>query len=386
MSGLPDSPKESAVPGKVDLLGLEVGALEAFCEEHGEPPYRGRQLFAWIYGKGVSSIEEMSDLPLDFRNRLAECARVGRLVPDETGSDAEGTEKIVWPLCDGARVESVRIPMSRPVSAARSGGTRRWSLCISTQVGCAMGCTFCLTAKMGLVRQLSAGEIVGQFFAARLRLPENDRFHNVVFMGMGEPLDNFDAVCRAARILTHPLASGVAPRRLTVSTVGVASRLPDFVREVPGAGIAVSLNASDDETRGRLMPVNRKWNLAHLLDVCRNLPVAERDRITFEYVLLGGVNDTEADARRLGRLLSGIRCKVNLIPWNPFPGAPFERPAEGCIAAFREILVRSGLTATVRYSKGVEIGAACGQLADAARLREKGVQLAEDPAGAAAPG
>ncbi|MBT4094623.1 MAG: 23S rRNA (adenine(2503)-C(2))-methyltransferase RlmN [Nitrospinaceae bacterium] len=246
----------------------------------------------------------------------------------------------------------------------------RWSLCISTQVGCAMGCTFCLTAKMGFHRQLSAAEIAEQFLAARRRLPEGERFHNVVFMGMGEPLDNFDATVAAVGLLTHPRGIGLAPRRLTVSTVGISSRLGDFVKQAPGVGVAVSLHAADEDTRSKIVPVNRKWGLMDILKDCKALPLTVRQRITFEYVLLSGVNDSAEDARKLAGLLGEIRCKVNLLPWNPFDGAPFERPSETRVETFRRTLADRGLTVTVRQSKGLDIRAACGQLADDVKMAE----------------
>ncbi|MDE0330907.1 MAG: 23S rRNA (adenine(2503)-C(2))-methyltransferase RlmN [Nitrospinae bacterium] len=344
------------------LVGMDEEELVSLCEEMGEPPYRGRQIFSWLYDHGVSEFSPMTNIPKSFRSKLGRTARLETLELDRATKSADETEKYLWRLRDGARVESVRIPM-RNVH-----GVKRWSLCISTQVGCAMGCAFCLTAKMGFVRQLTAGEIVGQFLAARSLLAEGERFHNVVFMGMGEPLDNFDATVKAVRILTHQRANGVSPRRLTVSTVGVASRLKDFVSAVPGVGLAVSLHAADDETRGKLVPVNRKWNLRALLDECRALPMDERRRITFEYVMLRGVNDSKGDARKLSRLLEGLKCKVNLIPWNPFPGVAFERPDDEHIEEFRQTLLSAGVFASTRISKGGDILAACGQLADARRL------------------
>ncbi len=358
----PDPPGQPLLEGRVDLKGMEEGDLAALCQAMGEPPYRGRQLFGWIYARGEADFERMTDLPKAFRARLEGRARVGALLPERAEEAGDGTQKFAFRLAGGALVESVKIPM-RP-----GGGRPRWALCLSTQAGCAMGCAFCLTGRMGLVRNLSAGEIAEQFLAARRTLPEGERFHNVVFMGMGEPLDNFEPSAAAARLLTHPRAGGVSARRLTVSTVGVASRLAAFARAAPGVGLAVSLHAADEATRGSLVPVNRKWGLKALLDACREIPLAERRRLTFEYVLLAGVNDSPEDARRLAGLLRGIRCKVNLIPWNPFPGAPFERPSPARVEAFRAELLRAGLTATVRQTKGLDIRAACGQLADEARL------------------
>lgn len=350
----------------VELAGMDEEELVSFCGEMGEPSYRGRQIFSWLYAHGVSEFSQMTNVPNSFRAKLERTARLEILRLDQESRSADGTEKYLWRLRDGARVESVRIPMRN------ANGVMRWSLCVSTQVGCAMGCAFCLTAKMGFVRQLTAGEIVGQFLAARNLLAPGERLHNVVFMGMGEPLDNFDATVKAVKILTHPQANGVSPGRLTVSTVGVVSKLKRFVSAVPGVGLAVSLHAADDETRAKLVPVNRKWNLKALLDECRELPMGERRRITFEYVMLREVNDSKADARKLSRLLEGLKCKVNLIPWNPFPGTPFERPDDGRVEEFRRILLAAGVVATTRTAKGSDILAACGQLADARRLSGRG--------------
>ncbi len=359
-------PAGPPAPETRDLLGMEEDELVALCEGMGEPAYRGRQLFAWLYGRGARDFTAMTDVPKGLRAALARTARIETPTLDEEQRSADGTIKYVWRLEDGARVESVRIPMREAT---------RWSLCVSTQVGCAMGCAFCLTAKMGFVRHLGAGEIVGQFLAARGLLAEGERFHNVVFMGMGEPLDNFAATVRAVRILTHPRANGVVARRLTVSTVGVASRLRDFVEAVPDAGLAVSLHAADEQTRGALVPVNRKWSLETLLAECRALPLRARRRITFEYVMLGGVNDSQGEAQRLARMLEGLRCKVNLIPWNPFPGGAFQRPGDARVEAFRRILQTAGVLATTRASKGGDILAACGQLAD--RKSSGGLRLVE---------
>jgi 23S rRNA (adenine2503-C2)-methyltransferase len=364
LQNAPDPGENALVPGKIDLKGMTEQELVAFCAEAGEPDYRGRQVFAWIWGKGETEISRMSDLPASFRGLLGERARIGWLEAENIMSGADGTEKFLWRLGDGNRIESVRIPMPR------TEGGMRWSLCISTQVGCAMGCAFCLTAKMGFHRQLSASEIAEQFLAARRRLPEGERYHNVVFMGMGEPLDNFDATVAAVGLLTHPRGIGLAPRRLTVSTVGISSRLEDFVRQAPGVGVAVSLHAADEETRSRIVPVNRKWGLMDILKACKALPFTVRQRITFEYVLLSGVNDSLEDARKLAALLGDIRCKVNLLPWNPFDGAPFERPPKPRVEAFRRTLADRGLTVTVRQSKGLDIRAACGQLADDVKMAE----------------
>jgi 23S rRNA (adenine2503-C2)-methyltransferase len=240
----------------------------------------------------------------------------------------------------------------------------RLTLCVSTQVGCGFACTFCLTGTMGAVRDLSAGEIVGQVLAARTLLDEGARITHIVYMGMGEPLANYAATVRSLRILTDPQGVGFTPRRITVSTVGLAGAIERLGREDLRVNLAVSLHATTDEVRDRLMPVNRGFPIARLLDACRRFPLPARQRMTFEYVLLDGVNDTPEDARRLTRLLRGHHAKVNLIPFNEWDGAPFRRPALPRILAFQALLLEHGLTATLRWSKGEDIGAACGQLAE----------------------
>jgi 23S rRNA (adenine2503-C2)-methyltransferase len=361
----PDPEGQPLVSGKRDLKGMEEAEMVSFCESLGEPAYRGRQLFSWVYVKGEVEFERMTDLSKAFRQKLSESARVGVLTAERLEEGADGTGKYIWRLADGECIESVRIPMP-----GRENETR-WALCVSTQVGCAMGCAFCLTARMGLVRQLSAGEIVEQFLAGARALPEGQRFRNVVFMGMGEPLDNFEATVKAVRLLIHPRGIALSPKRLTVSTVGITSRLQEFVRAVPEVGLAVSLHAADDATRSQIVPVNRKWGLDGLLKTCREFSAPERRRITFEYVLLKGVNDSPEDAQRLARRLQGVRCKINLLPWNPFPDAPFERPAPSRVEAFRGILINKGYTVTVRQSRGLDIRAACGQLVDEVKMAER---------------
>jgi len=350
---------------KIDLKGMNESEIIEMCRGAGEPTYRGKQVFSWIYGKGETDIGRMSDLPKQFRKSLGSRTRIGRLEAEQIEYGVDGTEKFLWRLGDGASVESVRIPMPR------SSGGCRWSLCLSTQVGCAMGCSFCLTAKMGFVRNLGTGEIVEQFLAVRRRLPPGERLHNVVFMGMGEPLDNYDATVAAVRLLTHPRGIGLSPKRLTVSTVGVIPKIKEFVREMPGVGLAVSLHAVDEATRSKIVPLNRKWPMAEILRVCKELPFSERQRITFEYVLLSGVNDSPKDAIKLAGFLQGMRCKVNLLPWNPFSGVSFKRPADGIIEEFRRVLASRRIIVTVRQSKGLDIRAACGQLVDTVKMAER---------------
>jgi 23S rRNA (adenine2503-C2)-methyltransferase len=294
----------------------------------------------------------MTDLPRDLRERLAGQAHV---TPPETAArrvSRDGSTKLDLRLADGRTVQSVIMPDGD-----------RLTLCVSTQVGCGFGCAFCLTGTMGLVRNLTAGEIVGQVWAARATLEPGARLTHVVFMGMGEPLANYAATVKALRILIAPLGFGFSPRRITVSTVGLVRGLERLARENLRVNLAISLHAPTDEARSGLMPVNRGWGLDDLLAACRRFPLPVRQRMTFEYTLLYGVNDSAEDARRLVRRLRGLRAKVNLIPFNEWPGAAFRRPPPERILAFQRALLAAGLTATIRWSKGEDVGAACGQLA-----------------------
>lgn len=341
-----------------DLASMNVAELEAWVEAQGLRAFHARQIFRWLHQRGAASYEGMTDLSKELRARLPEIAplRQPEIVEERPSSD--GAVKYRFRLHDGLEVEGVFIPESD-----------RQTVCISSQVGCGMGCAFCATGTMGHVRNLTAGEIVGQVEAimARLRAPDGRRpVSNVVFMGMGEPLANLESVIRAAEILLHPLGPGFSRRHVTVSTAGLVPAMEEFVRR-SSVKLAVSLNATSDEVRDRIMPVNRRFPLDVLLSACRNLPLQHGDRVTFEYVMLGGVNDSEEDARRLLRLLIGIRAKVNLIPFNAFPGSAFARPSRERVDAFLERLAAGGVSAFVRQSRGASQGGACGQLVTAAR-------------------
>jgi 23S rRNA (adenine2503-C2)-methyltransferase len=339
---------------RIDVLGLSPSELESLAESLGAPRYRGRQLALWLYGKNVTALEMMSDLPLEFRRRLAERCVVG--VPDveRVTPSRDGSRKLVLRLDDGARIQSVLMP-----------DDDRLTLCVSTQVGCGFGCAFCFTGTMGLQRNLSAGEIVGQVVAARGTLPLGTRLTHVVYMGMGEPLANYSATVRSLRLLTDAAGFGFSPRRITVSTVGLVGGIEKLARESLRVNLAISLHATSDEIRDRIMPVNKGFAIEELLAACRRFPLPVRQRMTFEYVLLDGVNDSAEDARRLARLLRGIRAKINLIPFNDWEGSGFRRPPLPRILAFQGVLLERGITATIRWSKGEDIGAACGQLQEA---------------------
>jgi 23S rRNA (adenine2503-C2)-methyltransferase len=335
----------------VDLFSLLPDELEALARRLGADAYRGRQLAAWLFTKGVYDFQAMSNLPKEFRARLAEEAFVGVPEVERVVPSRDGSQKLVLRLADGARIHAVLMP-----------DRDRLTLCLSTQVGCGFACAFCFTGTMGLLRNLSAGEIVGQLAAVRRTLDPDTRITHLVFMGMGEPLANYEATVKALRLLTLPEAFGYSPRRITVSTVGLVSGLKKLAKENLKVNLAISLHATMDAVRGRLMPVNKSWPLEDLLATCRRFPLPVRQRMTFEYVLLDGVNDSPEDAIRLTRLLRGIRAKVNLIPFNAWEGSEFRRPPLEGILAFQAILQEHGITATVRWSKGEDIGAACGQL------------------------
>jgi len=334
------------------VVGLLPSELEDLAVELGASRYRGRQLATWIYRNGEVDLAAMSDLPKDFRARLAERAAVEVPEPERVTASQDGSRKLVFRLGDASRISSVLMP-----------DDDRLTLCVSTQVGCGFECRFCLTGVMGFARNLSASEIVGQVLAANRLLEGGQRVTHIVFMGMGEPLANYAALVQALRILTDAkLGLGYSPRRITVSTVGLVPGIEKLGRENLKVNLAISLHAGSDEVRSQLMPVNRSWNVETLIAAVRKYPLAPRQRVFFEYVLLDAVNDAPEDARRLVRLLRGVRAKVNLIPFNDWEGAPFCRPALPRILAFQSILLDAGLTATVRWSKGEDIGAACGQL------------------------
>ena len=335
-----------------NLLELAPDEIVSLVEDLGQPAYRGRQLATWIYVKGVADFAAMSDLSRELRDKLAAVAVVAPPTIHQRQVSRDGSTKLVLRLADGQTVQSVVMP-----------DRDRLTLCLSTQVGCGYGCAFCLTGTMGLVRNLTAGEIVGQVWAARASLEPGARLTHVVFMGMGEPLANYAATVKALRILVAPLGFGFSPRRITVSTVGLVRGLERLARENLRVNLAISLHAATDEVRSRLMPVNRGWGLDDLLAACRRFPLPVRQRMTFEYTLLDKVNDSPEDAQRLVRRIRGLRAKVNLIPFNEWPGAAFRRPATERILAFQRTLLDAGLVATIRWSKGEDVGAACGQLA-----------------------
>ncbi len=350
---------------KTDPQNLDRQELEQALADLGAPRYRGRQILHWIYRRGVTDFAAMSNLGQDLREQLAAAFSLESPAIASRQTSVDGTTKFLLRLADRRRIEAVYIP-----------DTPAQTFCISTQVGCAIGCSFCLTGKMGLSRHLTAGEIAGQ-----VRMLAHDTGlagtpFNIVLMGMGEPLHNYDATMKALRILADEEGLRLHPRRVTLSTVGILPALEQLATEPLMPNLAISLHATTDDLRNQLVPVNRRYPLKDLLDACRRFPLARRRRITFEYVLLDHVNDTPEDARRLVRLLTGIKGKVNLMPLNDAAGIPFTRPSDDRVNAFAKILAERGVRVLVRKSRGRDIRAACGQLIVETERPSKGQELA----------
>lgn len=342
-----------------ELLGRSAEELRDFFASLGEKPYRAAQLYHALYAERQFDSAAMTNIPTALRERLAEEARVSLPRILRRFPSTDGSIRYLFSI-GGADDAAAKPAQIEAVFMPRDG---RQTICISTQAGCAVDCHFCLTAQLGLIRNLTAGEIVGQVLAAL----EENRDHlapqtNVVLMGQGEPLLNYDATMAAVRILLDPKGVGLAPRHVTLSTSGIVPGIERLAQEKIRPSLAISLNASSNEQRDALMPINRKYPLEVLLDACERFPLRPREYFTFEYVLLGGVNDSPEDARRVVRLLSHIRAKVNLIPWNP-GNLPYRAPTPESIDAFHRLLMDKGVPAFVRYSRGQDVFAACGQLA-----------------------
>ena len=348
-----------------DLAGLELPELETLFEQRGLPRFRARQVFRWIWKRGVTDFAAMSDVGAALAAELGRAFTVATPSIARQDVSEDGTRKFVLTLGDGRQIESVFIP-----------DTPAQTFCISTQVGCAMGCAFCLTGKMGLVRHLTAAEIASQVRLLAHALTLHDQPFNIVLMGMGEPLHNYDATMKALRILNDEHGLDVGPRRITLSTVGLVPMLEKLAQERLMPNLAISLHATTEQQRAAIVPPAKKYLLQDILQACRRFPLSKRSRITFEYVLLAGVNDSPDDARRLARLLSGIKAKVNLIPLNAAAGIPFERPSDSRVDAFARILADKRITVSVRKSRGRDIRAACGQLIVEGQARSPGQRLA----------
>ena len=334
----------------LDLKGFSEESLTRWLEQHGIAPYRAGQILRWIYHRGVYAFSDMTDLSKDLRSFLSERLFISRLEVDQIQCSGDGSRKYLFRLKDGQHIESVLIPEPG-----------HFTLCISSQVGCGMGCAFCLTGQGGFIRHLEPAEIVGQICAVRDDLREDTPLTNIVFMGMGEPLANYRNVVHAIRTIAGNNGLQFSKRRITVSTAGLPSGIDHLGQDVK-VNLAVSLNAPDNDTRSQLMPINRTYPIEKLLSACRRFPLPSRRTIMFEYVLIAGVNDAPEDAERLAKLLRPLRAKINLIPFNPFDGTAFNRPGDDVIQAFQQILLARHYTAVIRHSKGADICAACGQL------------------------
>ena len=353
---------------KTDLRNLTLPQLADLFAGLGLPPERAAQVFAWLMRPGNSEIERMTMVKREIREVLAAHARISHLEPYRTESSADGTVKFGFQLPDGARIESVLIP-----------GPRRHTLCVSSQAGCAMGCRFCLTGRMGLLRNLEPAEIVGQVLYAMeylvlqgmVRSTPRELINNLVFMGMGEPLANFANLKTALAILMEPKGLEFTERRVTVSTCGLAPRIREL-GETVRVNLAISLHAADDPTRDTLMPVNRAYPLATLLQACRDYPLPPGKVILIEYILFQGLNDSRAAALRLAELLTGLPCRINLMPFNESAELPYRCPDQPTIKAFQALLRQAGYTTLIRNSRGADISAACGQLAS--QGQESGVR------------
>jgi 23S rRNA (adenine2503-C2)-methyltransferase len=342
----------STVVTRTDLAELEPADLVELVAGLGGKPFQGREVFRWMHRKGAVDPLQMTTLTRDLRERLAAETVVSTPSVVRKDVSVDGTTKFLLRLADGRTIEAVYIP-----------DTPAQTFCISTQVGCAMKCAFCLTGTMGLTRNLSAGEIAGQVRVLARELGFLERPFNIVLMGMGEPLHNYDATMKALRMLADEHGLAVSPRRVTLSTVGLVPAIERLATEPLMPNLAISLHATTEEQRDAIVPINRKYTLAQLMEACRTFPLKKRNRITFEYVMLAGVNDTDADARRLVKLLHGVKAKVNLLPLNAADGIPFERPSDERVDAFAQVLADAHITVSVRKSRGRDIRAACGQLA-----------------------
>ncbi len=364
------APPEPAADARPNLIGLSRADMAAALAEMGEPRFRADQLFQWVYNRGVTDFDAMTNMAKPLRAALAVRFTIIRPTVARDLDSIDGTHKWLIRLDDGNEVETVHIPEED-----------RGTLCVSSQVGCTLSCKFCHTGTQRLVRNLGPGEIVGQIMLARDHLGEwptaeqrtiyERQLSNIVMMGMGEPLYNYDNVAAALKIVMDGEGIAISRRRITLSTAGVVPMIRRCGEEL-GVGLAVSLHAVRDELRDEIVPLNRKYPIAELLAACRDYPGARNSRrITFEYVMLKGVNDSEADARELVRLIAGIPAKINLIPFNPWPGAPYERSSDEAIERFAEIVRNAGYPSPVRTPRGEDIMAACGQLKSASERTPK---------------
>ncbi len=334
-------------------------------EQEVSPKFRAKQIFQWVYQKGAKSFDEMSNLPKQMRQELAKRFVIAppKILKVEVSKD--GSKKYLLGLEDGHTIEAVLLPMKKEQRDDKGNIIKeaKYTVCVSSQVGCKVGCEFCLTAKGGFVRNLTPAEIVGQVLAIKEdnAIPANRRV-NIVYMGMGEPLDNLENVAKAIKIFSDENGLSISPRRQTISTSGLAPKIKKLGEMNLGVLLAISLHAVDDELRQKLMPINKAYNIESIIQAVKEFPIDQRKRVMFEYLMIKDLNDDIKAAKKLVKLLHGIKAKVNLIYFNPYPGSPFERPEEERVKAFQRYLLDHGILCTVRESKGLDISAACGQL------------------------
>jgi 23S rRNA (adenine2503-C2)-methyltransferase len=342
---------------KPNIKDMTLEEIEAFIVDLGKEKYRAKQMMKCLYQSGATSFEDMTTLSKVFRAKMSSLAAISQPEPVETQVSKDGTKKILFKLEDGLFIESVLIP-----------GRNHWTVCVSTQAGCQMGCRFCLTGKLGFKRNLSPSEITGQITALQSNTPEGPNIKNIVMMGMGEPLANYNNTLKAIKIITSDCGLGFSGRKVTVSTCGIAPMIYQLGKDAC-VNLAISLNAPDDEIRSRLMPINKKYPFDVLLEACRGYNMPRRRMLTFEYALISGINCSEKHAEALVYRLRGLRCKFNLIAFNEFPGSPFKRPSSTEIERFQRVLIKNHYTAVLRTSKGSDILAACGQLSGQAQTK-----------------
>jgi 23S rRNA (adenine2503-C2)-methyltransferase len=342
---------------KIDIKSLQLAELENKIRELGEPLYRAKQITDWLYQKRVESFEEMTDLPREFRNRLAQEFTFSKIDIVRVLGSRDTTRKFLFRLADENLIESVLIPASPALYGSRAD---RRTICVSTQVGCAYGCKFCASGLDGFSRNLTPNEILDQIIAVERE--SGEKIDNIVFMGMGEPLANFDNLMRAIRIINAPWGLGIGARHITLSTSGLASQIQKLANEPMQIRLAISLHGATDEIRNQIMPINRRYNLETLLAACDYYAKRKKQRLTFEYILIADVNDSPDQARRLGKIARRLGAKVNLIPYNTVHGLPWSRPSPQQQTQFLSIVRASGVPATLRREKGHDIDAACGQL------------------------
>lgn len=342
---------------KPNIKDMTIEEIEKFIMTLGKEKYRARQMMKYLYQSGATSFEGMTTLSKEFRTTMSSLARISQPEPTKIKVSKDGTKKFLFKLEDNLCIESVLIP-----------GKNHWTVCVSTQVGCQMGCRFCFTGKLGFKRNLSPSEITGQITALQLNTAEGPDIKNIVMMGMGEPLANYDNTIKAIKIITSDSGLGFSGRKVTVSTCGLAPMIYQLGKDAC-VNLAISLNAPDDETRNKLMPINQKYPFDVLLTACKGYNMPRRRMLTFEYILISGINCSEKHAEKLVQRLKGLRCKFNLIAFNEFPGSPFKKPSPAEIELFQHVLIKNHYTAVLRTSKGADILAACGQLSGQAQTK-----------------